>query len=137
MSLRLNVTADPETRAQILQLVRDNLKPALQKIVADLLPDTLQRMIEKYLDHVQHGVYSGHKDAGKSRLALLFAKVEEAVNRRVDVATNDLSKSIIKQFETNIQARLERLVADSIGPSTRNMIREVLREELASAFKPK
>jgi hypothetical protein len=65
MSFRLNFTADPEFRAELLKLVRDNIKPAVTEIVAQLVPDALVKMIEKYLEQIPIGRYSTHPDAGE------------------------------------------------------------------------
>lgn len=136
MAFRLNISADSEFRTELLKLVRENIKPAIEEIVSKLMPDTIAKMIEKYLEQIPIGRYNNHPDAGKTRLQLLFAKVEEAVSQKAGTIANDLSKKIIKDFETNINSRVEYLFAQRLDSKQKELIRDVIREELSRAFKP-
>lgn len=139
MAFRLNITADAEFRAELLKLVRENIKPAVEEIVSKLMPDTIAKMIEKYLEAIpvpSNWLNRDKPDAGKSRLQILFASIEAAVQKRVDAATNDLSKDLYKQFEANIGSRLEIMLGHRIDAKLKETIREIIREELSRAFKP-
>lgn len=139
MSFRLNISADPEFRAELLKLVRENIKPAIEAIVSKLMPDTIAKMIEKYLDAIplpSNWMNRDKPEAGKSRLQLLFASIEAAVHKRVDAATNDLSKDLYKQFEANIGSRLEIMLGHRIDAKLAETVRALIREELSRAFKP-
>jgi uncharacterized protein (DUF885 family) len=111
--LHLNVMMDDEIRGNILELIREQIQPALTAFVADMCaPENLEKAMEKYL-----------KSQGADKAAILIAQ------RTAFEMTNDkiFFEALTNRVNSQIDAHLHRMLDAKLGKLIEDKIREYMR----------
>jgi uncharacterized membrane protein YheB (UPF0754 family) len=126
----LEVMADEKFRNSLLNLVRENIKPAIEQVVDKLMPETVERIITKYLEG-EVGEYPNKK----ARINIFVAQIRDsfrlAVAEEAKSVTDSIRAQVMERIESMVQVVIER--RDITEGKIRVMIREELKAILQKA----
>jgi len=112
--LHLNVMMDDEIRGNILELIREQIQPALTAFVADMCaPENLEKSMQTYL-----------KNQGGDKAAVMIAQ-----HTALKMANDKVfGESLANRVNSQIDARIERLMEEKLNKIVSDRVREYMKE---------
>lgn len=126
--LRLNVMMDDDVRGQLLELVREQVRPLVRKLMDD--PGVLKQIVERaiqYLTEVpQRQPFSGQP---KSKIQEVVESLRPLIIEEMRKDIREVANGLIEhRLQVLFESRFEQVTA--FRTTLRNVARDVLKEEL-------
>jgi hypothetical protein len=106
--LHLNVMMDDEIRGNILELIREQIQPALTAFVADMCaPENLEKSMQTYL-----------KNQGGDKAAVMIAQhtaIKMANDKLfMETLTGRVNSALDSRIDRLMEAKLDKIVSDKV-----------------------